>query len=69
VEGKFGFTVALPAQREPSAGPPPPSPSRLALSTGQRSASWWPWLLGAGAVAVGAVVGAVAAVRFARPGR
>jgi copper resistance protein C len=70
VEGKFGFTVALPAQLEPSAGPPSPSPSRLALSTEHRSVSWWPWLAGAGVVLVGGVVvGCVVVARFARRGR
>lgn len=70
VEGQFGFTVALPAQLEPSAGPPSPRPSRLALSTQQESVSWWPWLLGAGVVLVGGVVvGSVLTARFARRGR
>jgi methionine-rich copper-binding protein CopC len=62
VEGRFGFTVALPPQLEPSAGPPSPSPSRLAASTGQQSGRWWPWLLGLGVV----VIGAIAMVGIAR---
>jgi methionine-rich copper-binding protein CopC len=62
VEGRFGFTVALPAHLEPSAGPPSPAPSRPAAGTGERSGRWWPWLFGLGVLAVGSVV----AIRFAR---
>jgi methionine-rich copper-binding protein CopC len=62
VEGRFGFTVALPAQLEPSAGPPSPRPSRAAAGTGDRAGWWWPWLLGLGVL----TVGPVAAVRLAR---
>jgi methionine-rich copper-binding protein CopC len=62
VEARFGFTVALPAQLEPSAGPPSPGPSRPAVSRGQLSGRWWPWLLGLGVL----VVGSVAMVGFAR---
>jgi methionine-rich copper-binding protein CopC len=56
VEGRFGFTVALPAHLEPSAGPPLPSPSRLAPGTDDRSGWWWPWLLGLGVLTVGSAV-------------
>jgi hypothetical protein len=54
VQGRFGFTVALPPELEPTAEPSSPAPSRLAAgaATG-RSTPWWPWLLGA-ALVVGA---------------
>jgi hypothetical protein len=56
VEGRFGFTVALPPQLEPSARPPSPRASRLTAGTSDRSGSWWPWLLGSGLLMVGSVV-------------
>jgi hypothetical protein len=62
VEGTFGFSVALPAALEPSAGPPSPSPSHPGAAAGDRAGAWWPWLFGAAVLAIGAVV----AVRFVR---
>ncbi|HEV7898578.1 MAG TPA: copper resistance CopC family protein [Planosporangium sp.] len=63
VEGTFGFTVALPARLEPSAGPPAPGPSRpAAAGRGERSGRWWPWPLGLGVLTVCSVV----AVRLVR---
>ncbi|NJC72461.1 copper resistance protein CopC [Planosporangium thailandense] len=60
VEGRFGFTVALPASLEPSAGPaagsPAASPSHPAIAAGTRTGARWPWLLGGGVLAIGAVV-------------
>jgi hypothetical protein len=63
VEGRFGFTVALPAQLEPSAGPPSPRPSQVsAASAGGRSGLWRPWLIGGGVLAAGSIL----AIVFAR---
>jgi copper resistance protein C len=63
VQGSFGFTVTLPADLEPSAGPSSPAPKRLTSGADDTGAgSWWPWLLGA--VAVGVV--ATLAARYAR---
>jgi methionine-rich copper-binding protein CopC len=74
MEGSFGFTVALPAQLEPSAGPPSlksspksslkssPEPSRVsAASAGAGWSRLSLWLVGLGALAVGSIL---AAVRF-----
>jgi methionine-rich copper-binding protein CopC len=64
VQGTFGFTVTLPPDLEPSAGPSTPAPKRLATAaTSGASGQWWPWLLGAAALAIVAVV-AIAAVRL-----
>ncbi|MGC9668308.1 copper resistance CopC family protein [Planosporangium sp. 12N6] len=59
VEGTFGFTVALPSQREPSAGPSAPDPPRpLVAGVPERPRRWWAWAVGAG----GPVVAGSAAV-------
>jgi methionine-rich copper-binding protein CopC len=55
VEGRFGFTVALPAQLEPPAGPPSRNASHLTAGADDRSGSWWPWLLGLAVLTVGSV--------------
>jgi methionine-rich copper-binding protein CopC len=72
VEGTFGFTVALPAQGEPSARPsvPGPGPSRsVAAGAGQRppgrqASGQQPSRLGLAALTVGSViaVGSVVAI-------
>ncbi|GAA1820491.1 copper resistance protein CopC [Planosporangium flavigriseum] len=66
VEGSFGFTVALPAQLEPSAGPSqPPQPSQVPTAGAGARAAWWPWGLGLGVL----VAGSLLAMGFARSRR
>jgi methionine-rich copper-binding protein CopC len=64
VQGRSGFTVALPASLEPATGPPAASPG--AADGGRGGAgTWWPWVLTAGGAAA-AVALAAGAVRRRR---
>jgi hypothetical protein len=64
VQGEFGFTVALPAGAEPTAGPP--SLVAAASTRDARDPPLWPWLAGGAAVLLAVAVSGVLVRRRAR---
>jgi copper resistance protein C len=67
VQGTFGFTMTLPPDLEPSAGPSTPAPKSLATATKSGApGQWWPWLLAAAGLGLVAIV-SIRLVRRRRP--